>query len=197
MAKRLFDIVFSIIGLIVLSPLFLVVAIVIKTSSPGPVFYKGVRAGRKMRPFKMYKFRSMVANAEAVGGADTANDDPRLTNIGKFLRKYKIDEFAQLINVFKGEMSFVGPRPEVAWKVERYTQEEKRVLEVRPGMTDYASIVFGPLEGDLLKGSQDPEKAYNEKIRPEKIRLELEYVKNHSFFGDIGIILKTLKTVFL
>jgi len=165
--------------------------------SKGPVFYKGIRAGKGEKPFKMFKFRTMVENAEVIGGADTADDDPRLTKIGKLIRKYKIDELPQLINVLKGEMSFVGPRPEVTWKVERYSREEKEILNVRPGMTDCASIVFGPAEGRILKGSKDPEKTYNEKIRPEKIRLELGYVKNHSFFGDIKIILKTIKAVFL
>jgi lipopolysaccharide/colanic/teichoic acid biosynthesis glycosyltransferase len=196
MLKRLFDIIFSFIGIVILFPAFVVISLVIKLSSPGPVFFKGTRAGKNGKLFKMCKFRTMVENAEAIGGADTADDDPRLTKFGKFLRKYKIDEFPQLINVLKGEMSFVGPRPEIAWKVERYTLEEKKILDVSPGMTDYASLVF-PDEGEILRGSLDPEKTYNEKIRPEKIRLELEYVKNHSFFEDIKTILKTLKAVFL
>lgn len=197
MAKRLFDIFFSFLGVLILLPIFIIIGALIKIGSKGPVFYKGIRAGKNGKPFKIWKFRTMVANAEAIGGADTADDDTRLTKFGKLLRKYKIDEFPQLVNVLRGEMSLVGPRPEVVWKIERYTAEEKNILKVRPGMTDYASIVFGPLEGRILKGSQDPEKTYNEKIRPEKIRLELEYVKNHSFFGDIKIILKTIKAIFL
>lgn len=144
----------------------------------------------------MWKFRTMVENAEAIGGADTADDDSRLTKIGKILRKYKIDELPQLINIFMGEMSFVGPRPEVVWKVEQYNAEEKNILNMRPGMTDYASLFF-PNEGEILKGSIDPKKTYDEKIRPEKIRLGLEYVRNHSFFEDIKIIFKTLGAVFL
>ncbi len=197
MLKRLFDITVSFVGLVVLSLLFLGIAILIKLDSKGPVFYKGVRVGRFREPFRMYKFRTMVVEAEKLGGLDTPADDPRITRVGEFLRsRYQLDELPQLINILKGGMSFVGPRPEVPERVALYSEEEKAVLSVRPGLTDYASI-WNPNEGEILRGSQDPEKDYMEKIRPEKIRLQLEYVRNHSFWIDIRIILQTLKTIVL
>lgn len=195
MIKRLFDIIFSFIGLIILSPLLFISALIIKLDSKGPVFHRGVRIGRFEKPFKAYKFRTMVKDAEKLGPTSTAEDDPRITKIGRFLRKYKLDELPQLINVLKGEMSFVGPRPQVPWAVKLYTPEEKTLLNVRPGITDYASIKF-PNEEEILRGSKDPDKDYMEKINPEKIRLGLKYVKNHSLWIDLKIILKTIKTVF-
>lgn len=138
--KRLFDIVFSLLGLIILSPFILVLAILIKEEDGGSVFYRGVRVGRHGKPFRIFKFRTMVVNAENIGGPSTPDDDPRITGIGRFLRKYKLDELPQLINVLKGEMSLVGPRPEVPHYVNMLTKEERAILSVRPGITDWASI---------------------------------------------------------
>jgi len=196
MIKRLFDIIFSLFGLIIVSPILGVIAILIKISSPGPVFYRGTRIGRAGKPFKIFKFRTMVKNAEALGGPSTASDDPRLTKIGKFLKKYQLDELPQLINVIKGEMSLVGPRPEVKMYVDMMTDEERKtILSVRPGMTDLASL-WDFHEGEILKGSSDPEKTYQEKIRPTKIKFQLDYVKNRSFLLDLKIILKTIFKIF-
>lgn len=195
MFKRLFDITFSSLGLIVMFPFFILSAIVIKLDSKGPVFYRGKRIGRSGKLFRIFKFRTMVYNAEKIGGPSTADDDPRITKTGKFLRKYKLDELPQLINVLKGEMSFVGPRPEVQTYIDMFTEEEKAILNVRPGITDWASL-WNPDEGAILAGSPDPEKTYMEKIRPEKIKLQMKYVKDHSFLVDLKIVLLTIKTVF-
>ena len=192
--KRLFDVIASSAGLVVLLPVLAVLAIVLKLESTGPVFYRGLRAGRYGKPFRIFKFRTMVVNADKIGGPTSSADDPRITRVGNFLRRYKLDELPQLINVLKGEMSLVGPRPEVVQEVLLYTEEEKRLLEVRPGITDWASIRFRN-EGEILRGSTDPHQAYREKIRPEKIRLGLEYVRSHSFMTDCKIILITLKTI--
>jgi len=196
MLKRFFDIIVSFFGLIIVSPILGVIAILIKISSPGPVFYRGTRTGRAGKSFKIFKFRTMVKNAEVLGGPSTASDDPRLTKIGKFLKKYQLDELPQLINVLKGEMSLVGPRPEVKMYVDMMTDEERKtILSIKPGMTDLASL-WDFHEGEILRGSPDPEKAYQEKIRPTKIKLQLEYVKNRSFLLDLKIILKTVLKVF-
>ncbi len=196
MVKRLFDIIFSLSGLILTSSLFLVIAVLIKLESPGPVFYRGVRVGRDGKLFRIFKFRTMVKNAEKMGGPSTAADDPRLLKIGKFLKKYQLDELPQLINVLKGEMSLVGPRPEVPFYVNMMSDGERKIiLSVRSGMTDYASL-WNFREGEILKGSADPEKAYVEKIRPEKIRLQMKYVKNRSFLLDLKIIIKTILKIF-
>ena len=196
MIKRLFDIFFSFFGLILVSPLLLVSAILIKLTSPGPVFYRGVRIGRYRKPFKIFKFRTMMENAEELGGPSTAADDPRLTKIGKFLKKYQLDELPQLINIIKGEISLVGPRPEVKIYVDMIREEERnKILSIKPGMTDLASL-WNFHEGEVLKGSLDPEKTYIEKIRPKKIRLQLEYVKNRSFLLDLKIIIKTILKIF-
>jgi len=191
MLKRFFDFILSLIGLIVLSPFLIIISSFIKLNDRGPSLYKGVRVGLNGKPFKMLKFRTMVLNAEKIGASSTADDDPRITKIGKFLRKHKLDELPQLINILKGEMSFVGPRPQVKWAVDLYNEEEKQILTVRPGITDYASLKF-PNEGKILKGSRDPDKDYMEKIHPEKTRLQLEYIKKHSFWLDLKIILKTI-----
>lgn len=196
MLKRLFDIVFSLIGLVVLSPLFLILAIIIKKGSKGPVFFRGERIGKSNKPFKIYKFRTMVENAQSLGGPSTASDDPRLTKIGLFLKRYQLDELPQLINVFKGEMSLVGPRPEVKLYVDMMSEEERNtILSVLPGMTDWASI-WDFHEGEVLKGSTDPEKAYMEKIRPKKLELQIEYVKERSFITDLKIICETILKIF-
>lgn len=191
MTKRLFDIIFSFFGLTLTLPLLGFIAILTKIDSPGPVFFRGMRIGRFGKPFKIFKFRTMIENAEKLGPSSTPDDDPRLTKIGKFLKKYQLDELPQLINVLKGEMSFVGHRPQVPWAVELYTPEEKQVLEMRPGMTDYASL-WNFHEGEILKGSKNPDKDYMEKIHPQKMKLSLEYVRNHSFWIDIKIIFKTI-----
>jgi lipopolysaccharide/colanic/teichoic acid biosynthesis glycosyltransferase len=192
MLKRIFDFLVSLFGLIIFSPLFLIIAILIKLDSEGPVFYRGERIGKDGKPFRIFKFRTMVKNAEELGGPSTSADDPRLTKIGKFLRKYKLDELPQLINVLKGEMSLVGPRPEVKMYVDMLKSEEKeKILSLKPGMTDLASL-WDFHEEEVLKGSKDPEKTYMEKIRPKKIQLQLEYVKNRSFLLDLKIIFKTL-----
>jgi lipopolysaccharide/colanic/teichoic acid biosynthesis glycosyltransferase len=194
MIKRIFDISFSMIGLIILSPLLLIIAYLIKKEDGGPIFYRGFRIGQFGKPFRIFKFRTMVVNADKIGGPSTADDDPRITKIGKILRKYKIDELPQLINVLKGEMSIVGPRPEVPFYVDMFTEEEKRILDVKPGITDWASL-WDCDEGAILAGSSDPEKTYMEKIRPIKIKLQLRYVDNHSFFTDLKIIFLTILTV--
>lgn len=195
MLKRLFDIVASAMGLLTFSPVFLVVAVLIKMDSPGPVFYRGLRIGRYGQPFRVFKFRTMEMNAERVGGPSTPEDDPRITRIGRVLRRYKIDELPQLINVLDGGMSMVGPRPEVQQEVSLYSREERAILRVRPGITDYASIKFHN-EGEILKGAEDPHEAYRRLIRPEKVRLGLEYVRDHSLWTDLTIIMKTVMTLF-
>ena len=192
--KRWFDLILSLLGLIVLAPVFAAVAAAIKIESAGPVFYRGVRAGRYGKAFRIFKFRTMVEDADKIGGPSSSADDPRITRVGNFLRRYKLDELPQLLNVVKGEMSLVGPRPEVLQEVVLYTEEEKRLLEVRPGITDWASIRFRD-EGEILRGSADPHAAYREKIRPEKIRLGLEYVEGRSFLIDCKIIFRTLKAI--
>lgn len=190
MIKRCFDIVAASIGLLLLSPLLLWFAFRIRKEDGGPVFYYGERVGLFGKLFSVYKFRTMVVDAERLGGPSTAQDDPRTTRIGKFMRKYKLDELPQLINVLAGDMSIVGPRPEVKRYTDMYTEEEKVILTVRPGITDWASI-WNADEGAVLAGAEDTEKAYTELVRPKKLQLQLKYVKEHSFLVDIGIICLT------
>lgn len=192
--KRLMDIFFSGLGLTLISPFLTIIALWIKFDSPGPVFYRGVRAGRFGKPFRIFKFRSMVANADKIGGPSSPSDDPRITTSGRFIRRYKLDELPQLINVLTGDMSLVGPRPEVLQYVEMFTPEEKAILSVRPGITDWASIANSD-EGAILAGSADPERIYLEEIRPGKIRLQLQYVRSHSLATDLQILMETFKTV--
>lgn len=192
MLKRLVDIVLSSLVLVILSPLFLIIALLIKRDSPGPVFFRGIRVGRFGKAFRIYKFRTMVVNAEKLGGPSTAGGDPRITQVGRWIRRFNLDELPQFINVLKGEMSIVGPRPEVPQYVELFTEEEKTILTVRPGITDWATLWIRD-EGTILAGSEDPEKTYMEKIWPEKHRLALEYVKNNSVWVDLEIMLKTLR----
>lgn len=194
MAKRLFDVMAVFIGLMILSPLLLFIAILIKLEDGEPVLYRGIRVGRYGRPFRIFKFRTMVVDAERLGASSTADDDQRITKVGKVLRRYKLDELPQLINVLVGDMSLVGPRPEVKKFTDLYTEEEKAILTIRPGITDWASL-WNSDEGSLLKGSADPDRDYLEKIRPEKIRLQLKYVRERSFWTDLGIIFLTLKTI--
>ena len=190
------DILGSGFGLVILSPVFLWVALKIKLDDGGPIFYKGRRVGKGGKLFKMYKFRTMVIGADKLGGPSTAADDPRLTKIGLFLKKYQLDELPQLINVFKREMSLVGPRPEVEMYVDMMTAEQKNaILSVRPGMTDYASL-WNFHESEILKGAKDPEIAYQKLIRPKKLALQMRYVKERSLWVDIKIIFLTIFKIF-
>jgi lipopolysaccharide/colanic/teichoic acid biosynthesis glycosyltransferase len=193
--KRLFDIVVSAVGLLVLSPLLLLLALWIKLDSPGPVLYAALRVGKGGRLFRMYKFRTMVIDADRIGGSSTPDDDPRITRVGRILRRSKLDELPQLLNVLSGTMSLVGPRPQVTWAVELYTPEQREVLTVPPGITDYATIHF-PNEGEILRGSTDPDRDYMEKIHPEKMRLSLEYVRRRSLGTDVAVLMRTFAAVF-
>ena len=193
--KKIFDLALATFGLVMISPFLAAFALWVKLDSPGPVFYRGVRAGLLGKPFRVFKLRTMVDNAEDLGGAETPTDDPRITRAGIFLRRYKLDELPQLINVIIGDMSLVGPRPEVMEEVERYTEQEKLVLTVRPGITDWASLKFHH-EGEILKGSSDPHQTYHDKIRPEKLRLQVQYVRSNSLLTDIKIIFRTLRVIF-
>lgn len=188
--KRLFDIVASGLGLIVLSPLFLILAIWIKLDSKGPVFYRQVRVGYKNKDFRIFKFRSMRVGADKGSLVTIGGHDPRVTRSGYFIRKFKFDELPQLINVFLGDMSLVGPRPEVRHYVDYWTPEQMHVLDVRPGITDPASIKFRN-ENELMEKADNPEKYYIEVIMQEKIKLYIEYVEKHNFFYDLGLIFKT------
>ena len=188
--KGLFDVVASGIGLIVLSPLFLILAIWIKLDSKGPVFYRQVRVGRYNKDFRIFKFRSMRVGSDKGSLVTIGGHDPRITRSGYFIRKFKFDELPQLINVFLGDMSLVGPRPEVRHYVDYWTPEQMRVLDVRPGITDPASIMFRN-ENELMEKADEPEEYYIKVIMQEKIKLYLEYVDKHSFVHDIALIFKT------
>lgn len=189
--KRFFDLISASIGLFLTFPLLLTIAAWIKLDSPGPVFYRPFRGGRYGKPFRIFKFRSMVVNADKIGGPSTSGDDPRVTRSGKVIRQYKLDELSQLINVVMGDMSLVGPRPEVVEKVEKFSKEEKKTLELRPGITDWASI-WDSDEGGVLEGALDPDAVYEVVIRPTKMKLQIEYLKHHSFWVDLKIIFCTL-----
>lgn len=191
MTKRTFDIVCSGLGLVLLAPLFVVIAVWIKLDSRGPIFFRQIRVGRFGKTFKIYKFRTMVAGAESKGRQITAGDDSRITRAGRILRKHKLDELPQLINVLKGEMSLVGPRPEVPKYVEMFKENYQVILGVTPGITDFASLKFRQ-ESALLHTANDPESLYIREILPEKIRLAKEYVANASLLLDIKVILMTL-----
>lgn len=195
MLKRSFDFFSSLIALLVFSPFLLCTALLIKLHDSGPVFYMAPRVGKNGRLFKMFKFRSMVVNADKIGPSSTTKTDSRLTPVGKFLRKYKLDELPQLINVFTGEMSIVGPRPEVKYFTDMFNDEEKKILSVKPGITDFASI-WNSDEAAILEGSDDPDKTYMEKIRPQKIKLQLKYISEQNFFTDMKIIFLTIKAIF-
>ena len=192
--KRFFDIIASGCGLLVLSPIFLIMAIWIKWDSKGPVFYRQVRVGRHNKDFRILKFRSMRVGADKGSLVTIGGRDPRITRSGYFIRKYKLDEFPQLINVFKGEMSLVGPRPEVRHYVDYWTAEQMHVLDVRPGITDPASIKFRN-ENELVEKAENPEDYYINVIMQEKIRLYLEYVENASFWYDIRLVFQTIKVI--
>jgi len=188
-AKRAFDLVSATCGLLLLSPLMLIIAVLIKLNSPGPAFYRGVRVGLHGRLFRIFKFRTMRPDAERVGGTATSRRDPRVTPIGQWLRVAKLDELPQLLNVILGEMSIVGPRPEVEEHTACYTEEEKIILSVKPGITDEASIRFYNLS-ELLD-SEEPTQLFVAKYRPEKNKLRMQYVREQSFVGDLRLIFRT------
>lgn len=191
MAKRLFDFVASLAGLCVLSPVFIVIAIIVKMDSPGPVFFVGERIGRHGRPFWMLKFRSMLVNTKGEWVLSRIND-AIITASGRFLRKTRLDELPQLVNVLKGDMSLVGPRPEVAFYVDQYSPGEKHaLLAVRPGLTDPAAL-FTFDQSDLYVHCNDPVACYQRVIQPVKLKLQMEYLRTRSFWGDIGILFKTV-----
>ena len=189
--KRLFDIVASGIGLILLSPLFLVLAIWIKLDSEGPVFYRQLRVAKGNMNFKIFKFRSMRIGSDKGSLITIGGHDSRITKSGYFIRKYKLDELPQLINVFIGDMSLVGPRPEVRKYVNLYTEEQLHVLDVRPGMTDIASLKYRN-ENELLVDKENPDEYYINVVMQDKLKLNLEYIENRSLFGDIRLIFKTI-----
>ena len=194
MAKRVFDFLFSVIGLVAITPVMLILAFIITIDSKGGVFYKQVRIGKNQKPFSLYKFRSMSTDADKKGLLTVGNNDSRITKIGYYLRKYKLDELPQLINVLFGNMSFVGPRPEVEKYVKLYNQEQLMVFNVKPGITDWASIKYVN-ENEILAKSSQPEKTYIEEIMPAKLKLNLEYVSHNNVFVDIKIILLTIKAI--
>lgn len=195
MAKRLFDIVSSGIGLLCLAPVFVVMAIWIKLDSRGPVFYRQTRVGRYGRDFRIFKFRSMRVGSDKGRQITVGERDPRITRFGYFIRRYKIDELPQLINVFLGDMSVVGPRPEVRKYVDLYSEEQRKVFQVRPGITDLASIKYRN-ENELLSQVDDPDTYYIDVIMPDKLAINLEYIRHQSFMGDIKIIFNTLFKIF-
>lgn len=189
--KRIIDIMASGCGLLVLSPIFLILAIWIKLDSKGPVFYRQVRVGKNGKDFRIFKFRSMVVNADKGSLITVGGRDPRITRSGYYIRKYKLDELAQLINVFIGDMSLVGPRPEVRKYVDLYSEEQKKVLRIRPGITDYASIEYMD-ENVLLEKSSDPDKTYIEEIMPAKIELNMRYINNPKLYEYFKLIFLTI-----
>jgi len=192
--KRTIDLTASMVALTWLAVPFAALGVAIKLDSPGPVFYRGSRVGRGGRPFKLFKFRSMVPTTG--GATSTTRDDPRLTRVGRFMRRYKIDELPQLINVFLGDMSLVGPRPQVEWCVQLFSPEERATLGVRPGITDWASMRFHNEEEIIAQsGIADADEAYMQVIHPEKTRLQLEYVRSRSVLVDLEIIFATLGTL--
>ncbi len=194
MLKRVFDILFSLVGIFLLLPVFLVFAILIVLDSKGGIFYKQVRVGKDMRDFKLLKFRTMYTDSDKKGLLTVGQRDSRITKVGYTLRKYKVDELPQLFNVLLGDMSLVGPRPEVRKYVDMYNEQQQKVLSVKPGITDYASIEYVN-ENELLKNADDPEQLYIDEIMPEKLRLNLKYIAENSFVNDIKIILNTLKAI--
>ena len=193
MLKRIFDIISSLFGLILLSPFMIIIAILIKLDSKGPIFFRQVRVTKNGREFKIFKYRTMKVGSDKYSQI-TVGKDSRITKVGDFLRKYKLDEIPQLINVLIGDMSLVGPRPEVPKYVALYTEEQREILKVRAGITDYASIEFSN-ENDILANETDPEKAYIEKIMPRKIELNKKYLSEISVMTDIKIILLTIKKI--
>lgn len=192
MLKRTFDIVFSSAGLVVLLPLFVIIAILVKIDSRGPAFFRQKRVGRHFIPFDLYKFRSMVTDAPRIGPAITAGYDPRTTRIGRVLRQTKIDELPQLLNVLKGDMSIVGPRPELARYVELFKDDFAEVLRVKPGITDYAAIEFSD-EEQVLQKYEHPEEGYVKEVLPRKIVLYNKYLRERGLWTDLKLIFRTLR----
>jgi lipopolysaccharide/colanic/teichoic acid biosynthesis glycosyltransferase len=192
--KRLFDIIFSFVGLIILLPFFIIIALFIAIDSRGGIFYKQIRVGKNGNDFKLLKFRSMKTDSDKGSLLTVGGRDSRITKIGYFIRKYKIDELPQLINVLLGDMSLVGPRPEVRRYVDLYNAEQKKVLTVKPGITDYASIEFRN-ENEILGKADNPEQIYIDEIMPAKLKLNLKYIEEKSFTIDLKIILKTIGKV--
>lgn len=188
---RLLDILFSFIGIVILSPVFLILYIAIRLESKGGGFYKQIRVGKDSKDFGLYKFRSMRVGADKKGLITVGGRDPRITKVGYFIRKYKLDELPQLFNVLTGDMSLVGPRPEVRKYVDLYTDEQKKVLSVRPGITDYASIEYVD-ENEILGKADDPDKAYIEQIMPDKIRYNMKYINNQSVKEYFKVIFLTI-----
>ena len=191
LAKRIFDLVTSVIGSLILLPILVVVAIWVKLDSTGPILFKQTRVGYAGKYFQIYKFRTMVVNAEVIGAQITSGDDRRITKIGKVLRKYKLDELPQLINVLVGEMSLVGPRPEVPKYVKLYNEAQKRVLQSLPGITDLASLEFRN-ENELLVGKENVEEFYVQQIMPQKLLLNLKYIDQAGLLFDLKIIARTI-----
>ena len=191
MLKRLFDILFSFFGLLFLFPILILIAIGIKLESKGSVLFKQARVGQHNQDFKIFKFRTMFVGSDEKGLLTLGDNDTRVTKIGYYLRKYKLDELPQLMNVFIGNMSFVGPRPEVRKYVNYYSEDDMQIFKIKPGITDYASIAFRN-EAELLKATNDPEKLYIEEILPKKLALNKKYLNNYSLIADIKIIIKTI-----
>ena len=196
MAIRAFDVLAASIGLVILAPAFALIAFVIRSTSPGPAFFRQVRIGCEGRPFSIFKFRTMRADAELVGGQLTVGADPRVTPVGAFLRRYKLDELPQLINVVRGEMGLVGPRPEVPRYVAHYDERQRRVLQVRPGITDPASVAFKD-ENAMLVASADPEATYLTELMPAKLEMNLVYLERRTLWTDLVVILRTLRLIAL
>ena len=195
MMKRMFDIVVAAAALVVLFPLLVLSALLIKLDSPGPIFFKQERIGRNFRPFWIYKFRTMAQDAPARGGLVTIGEDARVTRVGRLLRKSKIDEIPQLTNILKGDMALVGPRPEVRYYVELFRRDYEEILKVRPGLTDLASLKYRD-EAALLGKAANPEDEYRTRVLPDKIRLAKDYLRRSSFLFDLSLILKTLFKLF-
>ena len=191
MLKRLFDIIFSLIVLFTLLPVFIVVAVLIGVDSKGGIFFKQIRVGKNNVDFSLFKFRTMTVGSDKKGQITIGNNDGRITKVGSLLRKYKLDEFPQLINILNGEMSIVGPRPEVRKYVELYTKEQLNVLSVKPGLTDYASLEYIN-ESEILGNSEDPNQTYIDEIMPLKLKLNLKYISKISFITDLSLIFKTI-----
>lgn len=193
--KRAFDFVLALIGLIMILPVLVLIAFFIKVDSKGAVFYRQIRVGKNGRDFKIYKFRTMLVDSDKLGLLTIGGRDPRVTNVGYYIRKYKLDELPQLINVLLGDMSLVGPRPEVRKYVELYNEDQKKVLKERPGITDMASIKFRN-ENELLEKQDNPTQYYINHVMPEKLEINLNYLRNRSLLSDIGVIFKTIKILF-
>lgn len=192
--KRLFDLVFSFLGLVFLAPIWMLIVVLMLATSKGPIIYKQVRVGKNNKDFKIFKFCTMQVNADKLGLLSVGDRDPRITQLGYYLRKFKLDELPQLANVLRGDMSFVGPRPEVRKYVNFYNQEQMQVLKVRPGITDLASIEFRN-ESELLANQEDPDSYYIHVIMPKKLQINLDYLKERTLIKDIGVIVKTFLAI--